>query len=119
MKVGPDLADNKRRAALMREEIGPAGASCWMPTSAGMFRRRSGRWRRSRVSTRTGSRPTSADDVLGHAAISRAVAPVGVATGEVCQNRVIFKQLLQARAMRFVQVDACRMAGVSEALVVL
>jgi L-fuconate dehydratase len=63
--------------------------------------------------------PTSADDVLGHAAISKAVAPVGVATGEVCQNRVVFKQLLQARALRFVQVDACRMAGISEALVVM
>ena len=50
--------------------------------------------------------PTKPDDVLGHAAIARAVAPIGVATGEVCQNRVIFKQLLQADAIRFCQVDS-------------
>ncbi len=63
--------------------------------------------------------PTSPDDVLGHAAIARAVAPVPLATGEVCQNRVVFKQFLQAGALSFAQVDACRMAGISEALVVV
>jgi L-fuconate dehydratase len=63
--------------------------------------------------------PTSPDDVLGHAAIARAVAPIGVATGETCQNRVIFKQLLQAEAIRFLQVDSCRMGGVNEALAVM
>jgi L-fuconate dehydratase len=63
--------------------------------------------------------PTSPDDVLGHAAIARAIAPIGVATGEVCQNRVIFKQLLQAEAIRFVQVDSCRMGGVNEVLAVM
>ena len=55
--------------------------------------------------------PTSPDDVLGHAAIARAVAPIGVATGEHCQNRVIFKQLLQADAIRFCQIDAAAWAG--------
>jgi L-fuconate dehydratase len=63
--------------------------------------------------------PTSPDDILGHAAIAKAIAPIGVATGEVCQNRVIFKQLLQADAIRFVQVDSCRMGGVNEVLAVL
>jgi L-fuconate dehydratase len=63
--------------------------------------------------------PTSPDDILGHATIARAVAPIGVATGEVCQNRVIFKQLLQAGAIKFLQVDSCRMGGVNEALAVM
>ena len=53
--------------------------------------------------------PTSPDDVLGHAAIARAIAPIGVATGEHCQNRVVFKQLLQANAIRFCQIDSCRL----------
>src|SRR5258706_534988 len=63
--------------------------------------------------------PTHADDVLGHARIAAAVAPVRVATGEVAANRVIFKQLLQAGAIGVCQVDACRVAGVSEVLAVL
>src|SRR5437773_7202674 len=63
--------------------------------------------------------PTSPDDILGHAAIARATAPIGVATGEQCQNRVMFKQLLQARALRFCQIDSCRLGGVNEVLSVL
>ncbi len=63
--------------------------------------------------------PTSPDDVLGHAAIARAIAPIGVATGEHVQNRIIFKQLLQAGAIRFCQIDACRLGGVNEVLAVL
>jgi L-fuconate dehydratase len=63
--------------------------------------------------------PTSPDDILGHAAVARAVAPIGVATGEQCQNRVVFKQLLQAEAIGFCQIDACRLGGVNEVLAVL
>jgi len=63
--------------------------------------------------------PTSPDDVLGHAAIANAIAPIGVATGEQCQNRVLFKQFLQARALRFCQIDCCRLGGVNEVLAVL
>jgi L-fuconate dehydratase len=63
--------------------------------------------------------PTSPDDVLGHAAIARAVAPVGVATGEHCANRVMFKQLLQAKAISFCQIDSCRLGGVNENLAVI
>jgi L-fuconate dehydratase len=63
--------------------------------------------------------PTSPDDVLGHAAIARSVAPVRVVTGEHAQNRVIFKQLLQAGAVAACQVDACRLAGVNEVIAVL
>jgi L-fuconate dehydratase len=60
--------------------------------------------------------PTSPDDVLGHAAIRRAVAPIGVATGEHCANRVMFKQLLQAEAIDYMQIDACRVGGLNEVL---
>ena len=60
--------------------------------------------------------PTHPDDILGHARIQRAVAPIRVATGEVAANRVIFKQLLQAEAIRVMQIDACRVAGVGEVL---
>lgn len=65
--------------------------------------------------------PTSPDDVLGHAAIRQALKPlgIGVATGEMCQNRVIFKQLLQASAIDVCQIDACRLGGVNEVLAVL
>ena len=55
----------------------------------------------------------------GHSVIARAIAPIGVATGEQCQNRVIFKQLLQLNAIRFCQIDACRLGGVNEVLAVL
>jgi len=58
--------------------------------------------------------PTSPDDVLGHAAIARGISPIPVATGEHAQNRVIFKQLLQANAIGVMQIDAARVAGVNE-----
>jgi L-fuconate dehydratase len=63
--------------------------------------------------------PTSPDDVLGHAAIARRIAPVRVATGEHVQNRVVFKQLLQLDAVSFVQLDAARVAGVNENIAIM
>ena len=63
--------------------------------------------------------PTSPDDVLGHARIREAVAPIAVATGEHVQNRIIFKQLLQAGAIDVLQIDACRVAGVNEVIAIL
>jgi L-fuconate dehydratase len=63
--------------------------------------------------------PTSPDDILGHARIARAVAPIGVATGEHCHNRVMFKQLLQAESIRYCQIDSCRLGGVNEVIAVL
>jgi L-fuconate dehydratase len=63
--------------------------------------------------------PTHPDDVLGHARIAKAIAPVGVATGEHAANRVIFKQLLQANAVTFCQIDSCRLGGVNENLAVM
>jgi L-fuconate dehydratase len=63
--------------------------------------------------------PTNPDDILGHARIAEAIAPIGVATGEVCHNRVMFKQLMQANAIKFCQIDSCRLGGVNEVLAVL
>ena len=120
MKVGPNLEDNIRRAALMREEIGDNrklmmdANQCW---DVGEAIRQMEKLRQ--FDPWWIEEPTSPDDVLGHAAIARAVAPIGVASGEVCQNRVIFKQFLQAGALKFLQVDSCRMGGVNEVLAVL
>jgi L-fuconate dehydratase len=63
--------------------------------------------------------PTHPDDVLGHARIAKAIAPIGVATGEHAANRVIFKQLMQANAISFCQIDSCRLGGVNENLAVI
>uniref|UniRef100_A0AAV2L4A3 Mandelate racemase/muconate lactonizing enzyme C-terminal domain-containing protein n=1 Tax=Knipowitschia caucasica TaxID=637954 RepID=A0AAV2L4A3_KNICA len=65
--------------------------------------------------------PTSPDDILGHAAISKALGTlgIGVASGEQCQNRVMFKQFLQAAALQFVQIDSCRLGSVNENLAVI
>ncbi len=120
MKVGQNLEENLHRAELMRQEIGPSrklmmdANQCWDVGEAVRQTRALARFDPWWI-----EEPTSPDDVLGHAAIARAVAPIGVATGEMCQNRVIFKQLLQANAIKFLQVDSCRMGGVNEALAVL
>lgn len=65
--------------------------------------------------------PTAPDDILGHAAVRKALKPygIGVATGEHAHNRMVFKQLLQAEAIDVCQIDSCRLAGVSEVLSVL
>ena len=63
--------------------------------------------------------PTSPDDILGHARIRREAAPTRIATGEHCQNAVMFKQLLQAKAIDVCQIDSCRVAGINENLAIL
>jgi L-fuconate dehydratase len=120
VKVGGDLGDDLRRCALIREEIGPDrklmmdANQRWDVDEAVASMRALARFDPWWI-----EEPTSPDDVLGHAAIAKAVAPIGVATGEQCQNRVVFKQLLQAGALRFCQIDACRLGGVNEVLGVL
>ena len=120
MKVGMNLEDNMRRAALMRQEIGPDrilmmdANQCWDVNEAIRQMKELARFHPWWI-----EEPTSPDDILGHAAIQAAIAPIRVATGEVVQNRVIFKQMLQAKAIRFLQVDSCRMGGVNEVLAVL
>jgi len=120
MKVGADPADDVRRAAIMRAEIGPArrlmldANQVWDVGQAIDAMQRLIPFDPWWI-----EEPTSPDDVRGHAAIARAVAPVRVATGEHVQNRIMFKQLLQAKAIGFCQIDACRLGGVNEVLAVL
>jgi L-fuconate dehydratase len=120
MKVGRNLADDLRRARLIREEIGwerklmMDANQVWDVYEAIRFMKELSQFRPYWI-----EEPTSPDDVLGHATIARAVAPIGVATGEHCQNRVMFKQLLQAGAISFCQIDSCRLGGVNEVLAVL
>jgi L-fuconate dehydratase len=120
IKVGRDLADDIRRAGIIREEIGPDrklmmdANQVWDVGEAITSMRALARFDPWWI-----EEPTSPDDVLGHATIARAIAPIGVATGEHCQNRVVFKQLMQAGAIRFCQIDSCRLGGVNEVLAVL
>jgi L-fuconate dehydratase len=120
MKVGRSLEDDVRRAGLIREEIGWERAlmmdanQVWDVSQAVEWMKELARFRPLWI-----EEPTSPDDILGHAAISRAVAPIGVATGEHCQNRVMFKQYLQAGALQFCQIDSCRLGGVNEVLAVI
>ncbi len=120
MKVGVNLADDLHRARIMREEIGPERTLMMDANQV---------WDVADAITNMQAlaafnpwwieEPTSPDDILGHAAIARAVAPIGVATGEHVHNRIMFKQLLQANAISFCQIDSCRLGGVNEVLAVL
>jgi L-fuconate dehydratase len=120
LKVGGDLEDDVRRLRIARDVVGPdvriavdanqrwdvADAIAWVKELAPF-------------DLAWVEEPTSPDDVLGHAAIARGIAPVPVATGEHMANRVMFKQFLQADALRVVQIDATRVAGVNENIAIL
>jgi len=120
VKVGASPNDDEARVGLVRQEIGPENR---LMIDANQ------RWDVNEAISRVQAlshfnlwwieEPTSPDDVLGHATIRRAVRPVGVATGEHAQNRIIFKQLLQAEAIDFCQIDSCRLGGVNENLAVM
>ncbi|MFK3985360.1 L-fuconate dehydratase [Micromonospora sp. NPDC050397] len=120
LKVGADLDDDVRRMRIARETCGP---DIRIAIDANQ------RWDVDAAVSWVGAlaefspwwveEPTSPDDVLGHAAIARRIAPVPVATGEHVQNRVMFKQLLQLDAVAFLQLDAARVAGVNENIAIL
>ncbi|MCK0159188.1 L-fuconate dehydratase [Allomuricauda sp. F6463D] len=120
IKVGSDLEDDMRRASIIREEIGD-DLKLMMDANQ--------KWDVDEAITNMESlkkfnpwwieEPTSPDDILGHAKIAKAVKPIEVATGEHCQNRVIFKQLMQAGAIGICQIDSCRVGGVNEILAIL
>ena len=120
LKVGVDAEDDLRRARLMRAEI---GASNKLMLDANQYwdvqEAISSIQKLAEVNPWWIEEPTSPDDVLGHATIAHAIDPIRVATGEHVQNRIIFKQLLQAQAIGFCQIDACRLGGVNEVLAVL
>jgi L-fuconate dehydratase len=119
IKVGRDIEDDMRRARIVREEIGDRKLMMDANQVWDVGEAIANTTRLATFDPYWMEEPTSPDDVLGHAAIAKAIAPIRVATGEHCQNRVIFKQLLQAKAIGFCQVDACRLGGVNEVLAVL
>jgi len=120
IKVGDNLDDDVRRARIARDEIGRHHALMldanqrWDVDEAIASMGRLGEFEPLWI-----EEPTSPDDVLGHARIAAAIAPIGVATGEMVQNRVIFKQLMQAGGIAFCQLDAARLGGVNEAVAVM
>ncbi|MCG7208869.1 L-fuconate dehydratase [Streptomyces arenae] len=120
LKVGADLDDDIRRCRVARAVVGP-GIRMAVDANQRWNVDEAIRWTRALAEFDPYwiEEPTSPDDILGHAAIRRAVAPVKVATGEHVQNRIVFKQLLQAGALDVVQIDAARVGGVNENLAVL
>ncbi|KAJ6030420.1 uncharacterized protein N7446_000517 [Penicillium canescens] len=127
LKVGGDLEDDKMRLAIAREAIGYDKGNILMVDANQVWSVPEAiTWMQELAEFKPWfiEEPTSPDDILGHAAIRKALSntphgPVGVATGEMCQNRVIFKQLLQAGALTVLQPDACRVGGVNEVLAIL
>jgi L-fuconate dehydratase len=120
LKVGRDLEDDIRRLRIAREEIGPDrrlmidANQVWEVGQAI-------EWVRALSFAKPWfiEEPTSPDDVEGHRTIRNAVAPVGVATGEMCQNRILFKQFIMRGAIDVAQIDSCRLGGVNEILAVM
>ena len=120
IKVGRDLEDDIRRCRILREEIG-WDRRLMMDANQVWDVPQAIEWMRALAEFKPWfiEEPTFPDDVLGHAAIARAVAPIQVATGEHCANRIMFKQFLQAQAIGVCQIDSCRIGGVNEVLAVL
>ena len=119
MKVGRDLDDDKRRLTIAREELGD-GVTIMIDANQVWDVPQAIDWVRQLSFCHPFfiEEPTSPDDVLGHKAIRDAVAPVKVATGEMCQNRIMFKQFIAAGAIDVVQIDACRLGGLNEVFAV-
>ncbi|HEV2899450.1 MAG TPA: L-fuconate dehydratase [Pseudaminobacter sp.] len=120
MKVGRDLGDDIRRLTIAREVLGP---DRYMMIDANQVWEvgQAIDWVRALAFAKPYfiEEPTSPDDIAGHRTIREAVAPVKVATGEMCQNRIVFKQMIAGGAIDIVQIDACRMGGLNEVLAVL
>lgn len=120
MKVGQNIEDDKRRAAIIREEIGNDKR---LMMDANQF------WEVEEAIDNMNQlaefdpywieEPTSPDDIIGHREIRKGIKPIRVATGEHCQNRIMFKQLMQAESIDVCQIDSCRVAGVNENLAIL
>lgn len=120
IKVGRDIDDDIRRCRIIREEIGPDrrlmmdANQVWDVDQAISHMQRLAEFNPWFI-----EEPTCPDDVLGHTAIAKAIAPISVATGEMCQNRVMFKQLMQAGGLQVCQIDSCRLGGVNEVIAVI
>ncbi|KAF2684351.1 mandelate racemase/muconate lactonizing protein-like protein [Lentithecium fluviatile CBS 122367] len=124
LKVGGDVAEDRMRLSIAREILGfdrgnvlmVDANQVWSVPEAIEYMKQLAEFKPWFI-----EEPTSPDDVLGHKAIREALKPygIGVATGEMCQNRVMFKQFLAAGAIDVCQIDACRLGGVNEVIAVL
>ncbi len=120
IKVGKNIDEDEKRLRMIRQEIGPDSKmmldanQVWDVDEAIKNMQRFAQFDPWWI-----EEPTSPDDILGHAKIAQAIHPIQVATGEHCQNRVVFKQFFQAKAISFCQIDCCRLGGVNEILAVL
>lgn len=120
MKVGRDLQGDVRRLTIARETVGPDvnliidANQVWEVDEAIS-------WVKQLAFAKPWfiEEPTSPDDIEGHRKIREAIAPIQVATGEMCQNRIIFKQMIMCGAVDVVQIDSCRLGGVNEILAVM
>lgn len=120
LKVGANLEDDIRRCKIARSVVGPDfklmvdANQKWDVNEAIAWMKQLAPFNPWWI-----EEPTSPDDVLGHATIRKAIHPLRVATGEHCQNRILFKQFFQAKAIDVCQIDSCRLGGVNEILAVL
>jgi L-fuconate dehydratase len=120
LKVGSDLEDDIRRCRVVREVVGDQitlmldANQVWEPDQAIEWMKHLAEFEPWFI-----EEPTSPDDVLGHKQIRDGIAPIKVATGEACQNRILFKQFLQAEAIDVVQIDASRVGGLNENLAIM
>lgn len=117
LKVGADIDEDIRRLRITREVVGwdvsvmIDANQMWDVPQAIEWVNRLAEFKPMWI-----EEPTSPDDVLGHARIRREVSPVKVATGEHGMNRVLFKQMFQAEAIDYCQLDSARLASVNEIL---
>lgn len=115
LKCGENVENDKRRLKLVREAVGPDikiaidANQVWDVDQAISWLNQLQDFDLHWI-----EEPTSPDDVIGHAKIAQAIAPIKVATGEMVQNRIIFKQMLQMKSLSFLQIDATRVAGINE-----
>jgi L-fuconate dehydratase len=118
-KVGANLEDDIRRLTIAREELGEDmnimidANQVWEVDQAIEWVKKLAFARPLFI-----EEPTSPDDIIGHRRIREAIAPIKVATGEMCQNRIMFKQFIEQGAIDIVQIDSCRMGGLNEVLAV-
>ena len=120
LKVGRNLEEDKRRVQIARDIIGP-DRNLMIDANQIWERDEAIAWVKELAFAQPWfiEEPTSPDDVEAHRAIREAIKPIQVATGEMCQNRIMFKQFIMREAIDVVQIDACRMGGVNEVLAVL
>lgn len=121
LKVGRNLEDDIRRLRIVREILGPDKTlmidanQVWEVDQAIAWLKELAIFKPWFI-----EEPTSPDDIAGHRRIRQSVkGNMQVATGEMCQNRIMFKQFIMEGAVDVVQIDACRLGGVNEVIAVM